>query len=953
MAFSYQMTFGEVPFCGDTATVYRMPMKVPEGEESTKEGMAPFKHQPMTELLEELDRLIPFRNIHDLPGMGYLSKNLCSIAHKNPPNVDPSHNVHINDFYYPNCITRWGVFRGLVTSTNVKEMLKLTRGTDPLEFVMKCMPSSASNGSSTADYTITTEMYMLPPHNLVEHGGRFDGLYLVTLVDDRYYLQDYVATLHYAQDAVWADLLDDLAAVLGITLTYDDVEEVYSRPDGDSQLWTTNESATVLLDAVAFNIGRVVVRKLDGTYELQSVDDAYSTVLLNRGSVNSVVRVAGGSFFENPNPFPVGSLEEAKNSAVPSQVQVNFPYYVTQDPQGNIPHLLNARTTNQRPSTWTEDAHGGLFSVFVPIRSGGIYVSGKAGTGTAQIYDTAKALISGEIHAVSGLDPYNASGLTALAMKLAQDRYGFLAAASLDEVYPGVYNWEPDGIHDIVWTISEKRHGAFTRVLRSPWSQSIDYFQHAMPELSGVYTTVAFGVGGKSVPQTVRDSYGASGTFVGMSGASRTIRAKLTTKLFSGDAYAILNGVDFLPTQNRWRAQIVSSGFNLSGLPYIAREVVLFEGTSGGMYFISVGGAPVLVSPGYSPGIEEPLPRQLAVQIVQRGVDGTFIPEQHNVSGEVWEVLPDTVYGANVVSHEKGQFNFHKAWTSGGVQEVSIVPQTQSVFVLDGSGAIINHRLMQSGVLNTFDPTRVSGQWVLNEYVWVTERNTNIFANSGLLHSGNLSGGSISGQVSYSGMYFSGLNQSGHNFGPLLSGCRFDGQLVGFSIRESGKVSAPVYAVDMGGGADGTFLAQLVEKNYSGNTIRYYWWPVQDVIATTEITGEPYLDYEIINENDYWNNYLVKPPCFHEQNIDLPVFPLLPFEVGGTTYSGGGIQPLSIVRLRQGAGNFYLCNQKPWEDLFRRTSDSDAQGVVAYHYFYNQNTSAFQDGQEVRLIVPS
>src|SRR3990167_5473401 len=117
----------------------------------------------------------------------------------------------------------------------------------------------------------------------------------------------------------------------------------------------------------------------------------------------------------------------------------------------------------------------------------------------------AKAYYSTEALAASGMSPGNIDGLTALARGVATDRYEAAFAAALDEVYPGTFVWTPEGLHDIVWTYSEKQGLATTRVMHSEWNVPTEEGQYAIP-FNGTY--LASGVGGRSVAQTWRDNGG-------------------------------------------------------------------------------------------------------------------------------------------------------------------------------------------------------------------------------------------------------------------------------------------------------------------------------------------------------------------------------------------------------------------------------------------------------------
>jgi len=189
------------------------------------------------------------------------------------------------------------------------------------------------------------------------------------------------------------------------------------------------------------------------------------------------------------------------------------------------------------------------------------------------------------------------------------------------------------------------------------------------------------------------------------------------------DTTATFTSVDNFPTQNRWRARINSG--------QIDDETLLFEGTSGGN----------------------------VVGVVYRAVDGT-LPYAHGGGAVINQIQPNVGYGNNLYTFEKMQFAYQGAWTSGGIQEVRIVPQTQTVIVNSTSGTLgkapfgINTIDHWSGFVTSYDATKQSGsQFPKQENIWVVERNGN----------------------------------------PLIQNKRYDGQIVGYS--QSGIVS-PVYAVN-------------------------------------------------------------------------------------------------------------------------------------------------------------
>lgn len=715
MTLDYSAVFGGIPFVVDQAMSVRI-MDINRGEMTDEEQQSPRKYQSKTDLIDELDRKLPWKYLQDfsLPS-NYPGRNLGAIAIQ--AQIDPQPNPDLDPFnwYYPYGASRWSVFRGLATSSMAKAMLAATQGRLALPFILKQSPISPNNQqNAVAKYTVTSNMFMLPPRPLGETGGSMDGLYLITLVDDRYYFQGTPATLKVTPGTTWSNLLSTLASALGINLTIPVIPSVYGLPNPDSQLWTNQESAPALLDAVAYNLGSQIVRNYNGTYVLQNPTQSQAIILANRGNASSVVRTAGGDIFNSGTKLPIGNLNASRNSVVPNFTPVSFPKYVIgNDP---VPHFLNTRNTSQRPTSWFEESYGDVYTVNVPIASGGPFVSGLVGVNTTNyIHTTAKALYSGDIQA-SG-NPLNVSGLIALAMQLAQDKYNAQIASALDEVYPGIVNWTPEGIHDIIWTYSAKSHQATTRVMRAEWNLTSTEFQHSTPPLSG-YSPVPIGVGGPTVAQTWKDSFsGNISTTLNQSGVG------------SGDSSIIFNAIDYFPTQNRWRGSIDN-------------EKVLFEGTSGGV----------------------------TVNIVYRGIDGTLI-STHNSGAVIAQITPDTGYGINLITEEKGQYVYPGPWTSGGITGIHRIPQTQSVQVLSTATQTINNISHYSGLVGLYDTTQNSGsQFQSREKCWIVDRNSKT----------------------------------------LVSGKWYDGQFVGFSA--SGPVS-PVYAVD-------EYPTSAAGGSYSGFNVR-------------------------------------------------------------------------------------------------------------------------------------
>jgi hypothetical protein len=674
----YNLTYAGVPLLEDQGRLVRLPHRSPDGFSPAAQE-PPRKHQPDSDLLEEVDRLLAweFTRDYELPP-DYPGRNLGALAL--PPRSGPQPSpwpAKVNTWYYPTGACRWSVFRGLATSSQVKAILAATGGSAAAPFVMQADPG-LGNG---LNYLLTTNLFMLPPRPLAEHGGGFDGLFLLTLVDERYWWQYASVSLRPNVNTQWGDLITQVLAALGQPAFAGAVPAAYGQPEPDSQLWAPAESAAVLLDALAANVGCAVVRQLSGAYQFYSPAQSAAVVALNRPAPNAVVRAAGGELFPGPaTTLPSGDLTLSRNSALPASVTVCFPKYVsTDDP---VPHFYNPRTANPRPPAWYEDSYGDTYSITVPITGGGAAVAGLTGVAgwTLTLHDTCKAYFATEADAGSGTSVLNLTGLTTLATQMAQDYYadrmGGPGGAVLDEVYPGTLAWAPEGFHDLVWTYSPRKRVASTRVLKRAWNLYPASFQHSLPQ-DGNSSTAPPGVGGRSVAQTVRDSLPAP---------SPADTTALASALGATDTFALFNKIDYLPTQNRWEGQIDN-------------EFILFEGTGG------TAAAPQVVD------------------IVARGIDGS-LAAPHAQGALITVLPPDEVPGVNLVTYEKGQFIFPQECNGGGIQGVRIVPQTQTVQVLSTTTTAMNGVNHYPGQVLTYNPRQTgSALWASGETVWVVERN--------------------------------------------------------------------------------------------------------------------------------------------------------------------------------------------------------------------------------------
>lgn len=753
-----ELTFAGIPFVLNEARVVRAAGPKPHEIEAADQ-LPPRKYQPLADLCEELDRLLPFKYLSDFSYPDAYSDHQDSLARRWRGAKWPNPSIRLGEWFYPSTASRWSVFRGLATSSQVKFMLKATGGYRSDTFVMQAEPLGPGFISPHTDpvvrlltgvieepYRLRTEMFMLPPRPLAEHGGQFDGLYLVTLVDERYYWQYRSVTLKITKNTLWNDVINQCQRALFLPVQNIDLPDArYGLgPEVDSPFWSDNGNAAVFMDAAAFNVGDTVIRLLraaaGGQFKFLHALESQTVAKDNRGNATKLSRTAGGELFVSGiTKLPVGPTETTRNAVVAEKVSVTFPMYILgNDP---VPHLVNLRNKNPRPSSWHEEPYGGVYAVDVPLTSGNqifagnllgrdLYPnSGLVGVpgSVHTVSTTAKALFNLEANLSGGVaptNPVNISGLRFMSMQLAADYWNWQAAEALDESYPGTYHWIPEGFHDILWSWYGSKRQATTRVMRAPWNAVIPEMQHGTPPMSGYHNQMA-GIGGKTVAQAWQDSL--SGYAV-----QTTLRAAMTATQTLMDLVSINN----LPTEHRWKAKLSSGGPR--------EEIVLCEGTSG-FY-------------------NQPL------TVVFRELDRSLAFAHPAGESVIWQ-FPDTVWNANLVTLGKMSHCFPQHATSGGIQGVEVVPQTQTVRIANAVGTLLGGVRHYSGEVYIYRPT--DSTLINRETCWLVERNS--------------------------------LGVTANRY--------YDGQFAGFSrgITADGQGAAPVYLINQtaGGGDDFSFMRVL------------------------------------------------------------------------------------------------------------------------------------------------
>lgn len=289
---------------------------------------------------------------------------------------------------------------------------------------------------STEDsQTITAQMYVCgAARPLNQLGNLFNDLWLLTLTDQRFYW--YWTKANITQPSSWYDLYNQIAAVLGITITADTIASEYGDP---SSKWVQayQLSTPALLDAVANQVGQRVVVSLDGSVSTINWQNARSLAHNYINNVNGVV-ISGGLIQES---------DIAKY--VPASVNTLF----LDDSGSSTPSIpIPINTT--------------LSSLFI-----GPYGSA---TGIPGYYQT--------IYADAVFNGSNLFDLEDYADQAAYDWYGW-RLVDIDLVYPGIEPWNPTGWEDYIeWTLKLIEQNPLipytphddpytkTQIRRGPWT---------------------------------------------------------------------------------------------------------------------------------------------------------------------------------------------------------------------------------------------------------------------------------------------------------------------------------------------------------------------------------------------------------------------------------------------------------------------------------------------------
>ena len=330
----------------------------------------------------------------------------------------------LNELYYPTG-ARWAEFYGLMSGPDAEDLILNENKTGSL--VIK----------QDADRIVDTNMYLLPPIPLStldlssNTEGRVDdpfgkgSLYLIRLVDERYFWQ--YRKCHFSFEecvTTWVDLLNNIKSALGISFTTPSISGVYGHPSIYSDLCYINSGANagIVLEAVLYNIGCIIQRKLDGTYEIKKLLD-----LADEQGIDSGTDIQSDEKMRCGGKIKFDSLK----FILPAECEVYYPYWWVPKAEWETDHPLHLR------SPLSAIKYGRYVA---PI------TGGHAGT-VKTFRNTAKILNS-----PFGIS--NISKLNALTVKIAQDFLVRRFLAERDEVWNNIIKPTEINGFDYYWEFS-------------------------------------------------------------------------------------------------------------------------------------------------------------------------------------------------------------------------------------------------------------------------------------------------------------------------------------------------------------------------------------------------------------------------------------------------------------------------------------------------------------------
>ena len=214
----------------------------------------------------------------------------------------------LSKLIWPTDLSRFATGLFLATTKQLKQILASVDATKPRAAAYLKIGNSVSVPMSLLEPVQVTGAPVNPvtlagavnnPVQAVGPQSEVDGLWLLPLVDSRYYLVSGVTYSEVTQ-STWKTWLEAVHNFCGITCTVENVSSEFLKPGQLYYPQGNTPGITILADSAALTIGRRYVRQLNGTFELQTYADAVSKY----SPVNGFKVIAGGRQIGAPMVLP-------------------------------------------------------------------------------------------------------------------------------------------------------------------------------------------------------------------------------------------------------------------------------------------------------------------------------------------------------------------------------------------------------------------------------------------------------------------------------------------------------------------------------------------------------------------------------------------------------------------------------------------------------------------------